>query len=317
MFPGVRADASLTFLSNHGGFSGARLWRVETPGRRFCLRAWPPLAKLDEYLAFIHRLMTGARERGLGFVPQVHSTAQSATFVFAAGRLWDLTDWMEGRADFQQLPSSARLAGALTALAKLHQAWAPSQVRLAPCPAIQRRIRRVQEWSELVAGNWQPQFSSPEPDPCAEPARRACRVLAVWSPKLPALLGPWRDKPFPVQPCLCDVWHDHVLYDKDRVSGVIDYGSVKQDHVAVDLARLLGSMVGDDASSWSAALQAYHSVAHFSAEEEALARVLDRTGTVVGLMNWVRWLYVEGREFADRAAAGRRVEELVRRVEGW
>jgi hypothetical protein len=76
-------------------------------------------------------------------------------------------------------------------------------------------------------------------------------------------------------------------------------------------------MVGDDASSWSAALQAYRSVAHFGDEEEALARVLDRTGTIVGMMNWVRWLYVEGREFADRAAAGRRVEELVRRVEGW
>jgi Ser/Thr protein kinase RdoA (MazF antagonist) len=316
-FPVVGCDSSLTFLSNHGGFSGARLWRVQTRDRRLCLRAWPPLPKLGEHLTFIHGLMNGARDRGLPFVPQVHQTAQGATFVPAAGRLWDLTGWMEGRADFWQSPTPARLAAAATVLAQLHLAWAPSHVRSAPCPAIHRRIRRLQQWNGLLAAGWRPDFPPTELDPCVNPARRAWGLLALWSPKLPALVAPWSERLLPLQPCLCDVWHDHILYEGDRVSGVIDYGSAKRDHVAVDLARLLGSMVGDDAASWSVALKAYRSVAHFTDEEEALARALDRTGTIVGLMNWMRWLYVEGREFSDREAAGRRLEALVRRVEGW
>ena len=64
-----------------------------------------------------------------------------------------------------------------------------------------------------------------------------------------------------MQPCLCDPWHDHVLFTGDQVSGVIDYGSVKEDHIAVDLARLLGSLVEDDENAWSIGLKAYQSCA--------------------------------------------------------
>jgi hypothetical protein len=54
------------------------------------------------------------------------------------------------------------------------------------------------------------------------------------------------------------------------------------------------------------------------AEDEAeLARALDETGAVLGVANWLRWLYEERREFEDRAAAGRRLEVLVERIGGW
>ena len=32
---------TLTSLGNHGGFSGARLWRLDTAGGSYCLKAWP------------------------------------------------------------------------------------------------------------------------------------------------------------------------------------------------------------------------------------------------------------------------------------
>jgi Ser/Thr protein kinase RdoA (MazF antagonist) len=108
-----------------------------------------------------------------------------------------------------------------------------------------------------------------------------------------------------------------VLYEGDRVSGVIDYGSVKQDNVAVDLARLLGSMVGDDSTMWAVGLRAYRAVHPLSEEEETLAHVLDRTGAVLALANWLKWLYFDGLAYDDRCEVARRLRELTDRVERW
>ena len=71
---------------------------------------------------------------------------------------------------------------------------------------------------------------------------------------------------------MCDLWHDHILFTGNAVTGLIDFGSVKEDHVAVDLARLLGSMIGDDAAIWEVGLSAYQRIQPLSAEEAALAR---------------------------------------------
>ena len=121
----------------------------------------------------------------------------------------------------------------------------------------------------------------------------------------------------PLQPCLCDVWHDHVLFDENYVTGIVDYGAMKIDHPAVDVARQLGSLVEDDAAGWAAGLAAYREVRVFTSEEEELARALDVTGTIVGATKWLRWLYHDDKEFTDRAAAIRRLEELVQRIEKW
>ena len=121
----------------------------------------------------------------------------------------------------------------------------------------------------------------------------------------------------PVQFCVCDIWHDHVLFTGDAVTGLIDYGSVKPDNVAVDLARLLGSLVGDDAAAFARGLAAYKQVRPLSTDERALVPILDRTGVVLGIANWLRWLYVDGRVYEDRAAVARRLAALVERAECW
>src|SRR6478609_757012 len=101
-------SASLHPLGNHGGFSGARLWRVEAGGAAFCLRAWPPGDPTPERLSWLHEPMATARTAGLAFVPAV-LRAGADSFVAHAGRLWELTDWRPGRADFHQHPRPARL----------------------------------------------------------------------------------------------------------------------------------------------------------------------------------------------------------------
>jgi Ser/Thr protein kinase RdoA (MazF antagonist) len=80
---------------------------------------------------------------------------------------------------------------------------------------------------------------------------------------------------------------------------------------------MLGSLAEDDDEAWRAGLSTYRGVRPFTAEEEGLARALDRTGMVLGVVNWLRWLYEEGRAFEDRTAAGRRLQTLLDRIERW
>jgi homoserine kinase type II len=148
-------------------------------------------------------------------------------------------------------------------------------------------------------------------------AKRARGVLPNWLCQLVPWLEPWLDRPVPVHPCLCDVWHDHVLFEGDRVGGIIDYGAVKVDHTAVDLARMLGSLVEDDKAAWHVGLKAYRSVRPFGEEEERLAHVLDVTGAVVGVLNWLMRIAVEKRTEEDQGKVARRLETLVKRLERW
>jgi hypothetical protein len=306
--------SALRPLGNRGGFSGARLWRVEVGAASFCLRAWPPDDPTPERLRFLHDLMAAARAAGLTFVPHVVAIG-GTTFTRHAGRLWELTTWQPGRADFHQHPGPARLRAACAALAQLHHAWANCFSRRGPSPALLRRLDRTDAWLALVGGGWRPHLDGD--DPVAPWAEAAWRLLAVWAERVPALLAPWTGRPFGLHPCLCDVWHDHVLFEGDAVSGILDYGSVKVDHAAADLGRLLGSLLGEDAAGWAAGFDAYSSLRALPPDEQALARVLDRTGVILGAANWLKWLYHDSRVFDDRSLVAARLAALVRRLETW
>jgi Ser/Thr protein kinase RdoA (MazF antagonist) len=297
-------------LGNHGGFSGAHLWRVEAAGASFCLRAWPTDDPTPERLRWLHGLMSPA---ALPFVPRIIPTG-SATFTAHAGRLWELTTWLPGRADFRH-PQPARLRAACVALARLHHAWAGLAPARGICPALARRLERTDAWLTLVSSGWYPR---PDDGDLVKPwAERAWRLLAVWAGRVAPLLAPWAGRSFPLHPCLCDIWHNHVLFEGDAVTGIIDYGSVKVDHPTADLARLLGSLVGDDAVAWADGLDAYTSVRPLSSDERELARALDRTGVVLGAANWLKWLYHDGRRFEDGRLVADRLAGLVCRLEGW
>jgi homoserine kinase type II len=313
-YPVVFAHATLVALGNRGGFSGARLWRVESPAGRFCLRAWPPRETLDG-IHYRHRLMWCARRQGLPFVPAVFDCNDGTTAICHAGRRWELTEWLQGRADFAQRPTAGRLEAAATALARLHRTWESFAEPHAPCPAVHRRLAFLRDWHALRGSGWRPEAHAA--DPMRPLIERAWQTLLHRLDDVPRQLAAWTSTNRPVQPCLCDVWHDHLLFDGDRLTGLVDYGAVKSDHVSVDLARMLGSLVGDDPAGWAVGVQAYRRVRPLTAEEEGLAQVLDSTGTLLGIANWLRWLYHDGRDMEDLSAVRSHLERLLCRLEAW
>lgn len=301
---------SLTSLGNRGGFSGAKLWRCHSRDADFCLRCWPD-ATTTAQLACIHQRMIEASEVArLSFVPRVLRTRKNTSFVEHLGRLWDLTTWMPGDADFHRDPTRARLETACTSLALIHRAWEPLQTRQGNCPALRRRLDTWGRWKTLRDSGW-------SPPPGDHLARRAVEQLRRFGRVSANALELVSLRERPLQPCLCDIWHDHLLFEGDRLTGLIDYGEIKIDHVAVDLARMLGSLIEDDNERWHIGIEAYRRVRPLTEEEGELARLLDTSGIVLGISNWLRWLFHEGRVFEDVENARTRLTLLVERVERW
>jgi homoserine kinase type II len=118
-----------------------------------------------------------------------------------------------------------------------------------------------------------------------------------------------------MQPCLRDIWHDHVLFTGDEVSGIIDYGAMDIDTPATDIARLLGNLVGDDALKWRVGIDTYSQVCSLMPEEERAIRALDASGLILAGCNWLRWIGAENRQFENRAQIVARFRRIVERCE--
>jgi Ser/Thr protein kinase RdoA (MazF antagonist) len=323
------SSLQLHALGNRGGFSGAALWRVKHSGSDLCLRAWPVDSETKisrQRLSRIHSLIKFARNNDLTFIPDVLQTQDGSSFVERADRLWDLSTWMPGAAANPTHVTKAQVEAAFIALARLHAAWTTAGSSHGPCPGTNRRLNGFHEWESRVrialdslhlARLQRSPGSAANDDPAKACAQRAWQLLEIHAGKIPIKLSPWTNRAVPLQPCLCDIWHDHVLFEGDFVTGLVDFGGVKMDQVAVDLARLLGSLVEDRAELRAAGLEAYRRIRPLSLEEEELVSVLDMTGALVGLMTWLKWLYVDDKPFENRLSATRRLQALVDRVERW
>ena len=313
----IRGASGWEALGNAGGFSGSRVWRIASAYGTFCLRAWPAARSTESVLA-IHRWMTQARLAGLPFVPRVVVASNHSTVIEAARRCWELTTWQCGRADFHANPSASRLRAAMTALAQLHRAWRVDREAVGASDAALRRLTILSAWERDCLQSLEVNCRRLQDQPLRELGSRALGQLRGLVSSARKAVEPSLHHRLPLQPCLCDIWHDHILFDGDQVTGIVDYGSMHgAECVAADLGRLLGSLVGDESALWEAAFDAYAELRPLSAAERDLARLLDWTGAVVSVGHWLEWLGNDRLSPAYLPAAVRRFEMLVARLESW
>jgi homoserine kinase type II len=306
-------------LGNAGGFSGSLWWRLRAPAASppldLGLRRFPEGGTTRAALRAIHALMRRARAAGLDCIPRVWQAHRGESVVEWSGTCWEALEWMPGTADYEHRPSTARLEEAARTLATLHRVWAEPPLPPAPCPAVARRLRVLAAWQTDQAST-PPRVGRHPPNATLEPLlRRGEAVLHRLAPSMIAALLPWLQRPVAIQPCLCDVWHDHLLFQGDRLTGLLDFASVQPDHVAVDLARLTGSLVEDDPARRAAFLDAYARLRPLGPADEALVALLDRAGLVASIANWLGRLDLQARPCADLARITRRLARLVARAE--
>jgi len=119
----------------------------------------------------------------------------------------------------------------------------------------------------------------------------------------------------PQQVCLRDIWHDHILFSEDRVSGIIDFGALAWDTVAMDVARLLGSLTVDYGEYWQRGLAAYHEAHALGENELLLVQAFDRSTVLMSGLNWMDWIFRQNRVFDDGSAILARMDHILARLE--
>jgi len=320
--------AAIESLGMAGGLSGALFWRIRLPNRKLILRRWPAEHPTAERLAFIHAVLRHVSDRGIKLIPVPLLTNDKQSFVETDGRFWELAPWMPGTASFATAPNTEKLSAAMRTLAQFHLAVAdfdstlhttisPKPKAPGPEPISPPIMRRAMQLTRALAdgsavfhratgdSDW------PELVPLA---REFVAALPSAAPKVMALLEPVSQANLPLQVCLRDIWHDHIIFTGDELTGLVDFGALDIDTPAGDIARLLGSLVGDDHESWKSGIEAYESVRLLSPDEHAALPGLDAASTIIALSNWLRWLYLEHRQFENREQVMARFAALLERI---
>lgn len=206
-------------------------------------------------------------------------------------------------------PAAAEVSLGCEAIAHLHTAWAV-EGEIGPCPGVWNRLRALAEYESVLALG---PGALPPVSPLLDPLlRRAVVVTARFTPFVAEALGGWVHRTLTLHPCVRDLRGEHVLFENDRVSGIIDFGAMAVDHPAVDLARWLGDVANE--TTFNTGLNAYRCVRVLDAPDE-LVRLLARTGLVCSLLVWLVRLVVRREPFPDLPAVAQRLAVLITQCE--
>jgi homoserine kinase type II len=305
-------------LGGDGGLSGAKVWQVMGEGQEYCLRQWPKPHPSVSKLTEIHRCMFFARSKGLETVPAIIRPRMGRpiameprfgeSFIEAEGLFWELSYWLQGKADYWLEPSEERLKSACRALGQLHAAWrdlAPhgdaNAIGMQLAPAIMDRIWRLQALTPTAIEELGAALQKFVNETWARDGATILQQIAPLKPTFLADLTYWSKYTFPCQYVMRDIWHDHVLFQGTKCSGLIDYGAVRIDTVATDLVRMLGSLTKSAPNmDWQTGLIEYQRENRLNENELGILEVLYRSSVLLSGVQWIRWLAVDELQFPGK-----------------
>ena len=339
-FCGAKPARIRTIDRDSEGFSGAVVLRVvvqdnpQAPESEYCLRGWPPDSLTRERLLGLHRLLEHIHKCGVTQVPVPQRCKFGTTLYTEASQFWQLEPWLPGIANFSADPNDARLRNTMTVLAQWHDAAARFEPResdaawfksfaAANSPTVADRMERIERFlvqdaaklrqllrqtTELPA--WGDEFGE-----LVDVSRRILDLFQLSAERVAEDLSSYRDLRVRLHPCLRDVWHDHVLFEGDQVTGLIDPSAARSETPATDLARLLGSLLGDDRERWEFAIAAYRSVRPLSDREAKLAGVIDQSTVLLSGLTWLERLFVHRLNYSNTPRVLDRLRQIVLRLD--
>ncbi|MBI2825101.1 MAG: phosphotransferase [Planctomycetia bacterium] len=308
--------SEVEFLGAAGGFSGARFWRLASPRGRLCLRRWPRDHPLPERLEFIQAVLWHVDQEGFHKVPVPLETLRHAGYVRYGGHLWELSPWLPGEPDVSKSPPIPRLRAAMIALAEFHEAASSfplAEIARSSSPTIGERLAQLRALRS--AGHDRLRHAVEHaPGPHDAAAQRLLDLFPIAAPRVQVMLEQAARLPVTLAPCLRDVWRGNVLFVGGEVTGLIDFGALRPESAAADVARLLGSMAEDDRGLWKEGLAAYERARPLTEATTVLVAAFDVSGVLLGGMNWIEWIYRDQRSFDDAAAVQARLDYFGRRL---
>ncbi len=223
---------------------------------------------------------------------------------------------MAGAADLTAPPSSARLRRAFKGLAAFHQRLAAERIE-GLSPGLRQRFEAV---NQLELGGFDTLERAIE-------RRRGrdlsnCDAAMLWirlartvAPQVREPLRQASSRTVMLQPCLRDARPEHFLFAGDQLSGLVDFGAMAVDSVVSDLARLMGEWLDDDKPAVRLALESYEQIRPLDAVETSLIGPFQSATALLIGERWIRWHFIEERDFDDRLAVTRGIARSIKQLE--
>jgi aminoglycoside phosphotransferase (APT) family kinase protein len=282
------------------GFSGACVFAgTESARPVFALKAWPPGA--DSKRVHLARLYQHLAAKALDCIPRFILSKCGDSFYFTGQQHWELSDWRPGEIADEPVP--AKVGNACVAIARLHRALAAASPSTRDSDPIRRRVEAV---NELAVQCHSLNFGGHRNELTRETQKHLARIEAL----------PFLSR-HESQIVHGDLHREHVLFTGDAVTGIIDFASSKRDHPALDLARYLGDLAGDDDSWLNIGVEAYREAGGSEAVTPEIVRYLDRVITLGAAANWLLRFSRGEVPAAKYAAAAARLARTVSRLRTW
>lgn len=295
-------------IAPESSWSGARFIRWLSDSGPMVLKIWPTDG--PDYSA--HRLRHLALQPLQDFEPvlalPVPDKVGHSLRILPDGRCAELFHWLDG-VPVGQNPPEESIRQVMTTLARMHRIWASHPGQRQDCSeAVRLRIRHLRSLEsgrlEYAASEARRLRSS-----SAEIGEKLQSIIGLARQSLPAgirTLEPLASLRLPLQVVLRDTRPNHFLMKDEKLLGVIDFGAIGFDTVAIDLARLSGEWYQLDRSKRDLAYRAYESIRPLGSAELATIEPLITSVAILGGLAWVdivcRRGLTEGREVSALAA---------------
>jgi len=318
------SDEQLNSMQQYQGFSGALVYRIDSDQGVFALRRWPENSLPRARLQGLHRLLEHLHSSGLTQVAVPRKVSQSSALLKHQGALWQCEPWLPGKADLLENQSDTRLRSTMHVLAEWHQIakefkprhperqWFFQQIS-GSVPAIKERDILLESWNRRRVNDVRAKLNR-STEPWAKWSRNYLEIFSQIADKLSAQLKIAQTFQVPLQPCLRDLWHEHVLLEGNEVTGLIDLSACRSENVTVDLTRLLGSLFGDDKLSWDKALEFYQQKRALSQEEILLLEILDQSSVLLSGFFWIDRFLAVSSDWQEEPRIPDRLEKMIQRL---
>lgn len=295
------------------------VYRIETLAACYSMKRWPVTAERERLLE-IHRFQSYLADTRKSLTPGLVKWSNGETLLEADDAYWEIADWKSG-APIENLGdvNDEQIRQCAEALASIHSRSESYHTQVGVSPGIQQRV------DGMIAAI----------QPCTDKRRRflesisaydkyvAANVLKDISIRsmrvIPSLLDSVQRLSKKSVKCfwiLRDVWRQHILFQGNRISGMIDFGAARMDWPGLDLVRAFGTLMFESDPRWTMAIMHYLNQRGDDSLELADIRMIHRASVALSALQWLDWFAEEQFDWTNRLSSSwNRVLELQRQLE--